>query len=759
LVESNPASTEQQYEANLFTAAVTAASQPGVVAVSISYGFPESSGQTQFDSEFTTPAGHAGVTFLASSGDSGAPALYPSSSPNVLAVGGTSLLLNADNTIMSESGWDGSCCGVGGSGGGPSAVEAQPAYQKGVVTQSTTQRTTPDVAYDSDPNTGFQIYDSYGQSGLLSFYGGTSIASPQWAAIIAIADQGRALAGKAALDGPSQTLPTIYSMPASNFHDITTGGSTGSPSYSCGPGYDLVTGRGSPVANLIVASLVGESTTTTTLVSTASPSVFGQSVTFFAVVRSQTAGTPTGTVTFENGTNTLGTAVLHSSTAILSTSALTVGTHSITTIYSGDANFAGNQPAPLLQTVTQDSSAATLLSTASPSVFGQKVTFFVLEKAGAPGSGTPTGTITFRDAATSLGTAVLNSSGVATFTTSALAVTSHTIAAVYSGDANFLTNTSAILTQTVSPDVSTAFVLSAFDPSVFGQGVVFTALVLANSPGAGTPSGTATFKDGATTLGTVALSSAGRATLTRYALTAGNHLITVSYSGDANFLASASGTLTQTVNPDSTVATIASSVNPSKVGQAVTFTTVVNPLPQGSGAPTGPVTFEDNGVSIGTGTLHANANGFGSTATFTTSTLAAGANSITAIYAGDANFKASTSVVLTQTVNATASAAPLITALGDPPALGAGLSPVPLERPAPTVALPNFASMVNLTTGTWIGAGVVRGTAESEYFAALGAAKGPEPALSSEVLVALDQFFASTLRDRHPSLALEFSRE
>ncbi len=232
----------------------TAAKQSGVVAVSMSWGGGEFSGETADDSYFKTPSGHNGVTFIVSSGDAGAPASYPATSPNVLAVGGTTLSLTSAGSILSESGWS-------DSGGGISSVESQPSYQKGVVSQSTTRRTNPDVAYDADPNTGFPVYDSYSfPSAPWQQFGGTSDAAPQWAAIIAIADQGRALAGLGSLDGATQTLPMIYSAPSSDFHDITGGTSTGSPHYSAGAGYDLVTGRGTPVANNLVAYLVGAPT-------------------------------------------------------------------------------------------------------------------------------------------------------------------------------------------------------------------------------------------------------------------------------------------------------------------------------------------------------------------------------------------------------------------------------------------------------------------------------------------------------------------
>ena len=246
---------------DLMTAVNYARSQPGVVAISMSWGGGEFSGETTYDASFTTPAGHAGVAFFASSGDAGAPTSYPAASPNVVSVGGTSLFTGSAGAYSSESGWS-------GSGGGISVYEQQPAYQSGVVTQSATRRANPDVAYDSDPATGFAVYDSYtnGTARPWSQFGGTSAAAPQWAALTAIVDQGRGLAGRGSLDGRSQLLPAIYAAKAGDFHDVTSGSSTGSPSYAAAAGYDLVTGRGTPVANLLIADLIawGTSTTVTT---------------------------------------------------------------------------------------------------------------------------------------------------------------------------------------------------------------------------------------------------------------------------------------------------------------------------------------------------------------------------------------------------------------------------------------------------------------------------------------------------------------
>jgi len=291
LVEASSASYS-----DLFTAVNYAASHASVV--SMSWAGSEFLGEANYDSNFN----HAGVAFVASSGDSGAPALYPSASPNVLSVGGTTLsvLTTASNVYVwsSETGWS-------GSGGGPSTQESQPSYQTGVVKQQSSARATPDVAYDADPNTGVYVYDSVPYNGSYGWWqvGGTSAAAPQWSALLAIADQGRKLNGQLALNStpngtpnggssPQQVMSILYANPA-DFHDITSGMSTGSTNYYAGTGYDYVTGMGSPIANLVVGSLVGTSTASSDkLVVTAPPTA-------------ETAGTPFSlTVTAQNSSGT-----------------------------------------------------------------------------------------------------------------------------------------------------------------------------------------------------------------------------------------------------------------------------------------------------------------------------------------------------------------------------------------------------------------------------------------------------------------------
>ncbi len=224
----------------------TAADLPGVSVVSVSFGFSEFSGEASDNSIFTTPSGHTGVTFVASTGDSGVPGTYPAFSPNVLAVGGTHLVASG-GSYSSETAY-------ADSGGGISVYQAKPSYQSS-VTQSSTRRTIPDVSFDGDPNTGVDVYDSYngGYSNKWYQIAGTSFSAPAWAGLIAIANQGRAAGGLSPLNGVSQTLPAVYAAPQSDFHDITSG----SNGDSAGPGYDLATGRGTPIANLLLPAIAG----------------------------------------------------------------------------------------------------------------------------------------------------------------------------------------------------------------------------------------------------------------------------------------------------------------------------------------------------------------------------------------------------------------------------------------------------------------------------------------------------------------------
>ena len=175
---------------------------------------------------------------------------YPSASPEVVGVGGTTLDLTPGGEWSNELGWS-----LGG--GGYSQAFALPAFQQadGFAGNASDQRTTPDIAADADPNTGVAVFDPYdfGTATPWAEVGGTSLATPLWAGMAAIADQGRVVVGGKAL-GSTAMLADLYdldNLTPGDFHDVTQGNN----GYAAGPGYDLVTGIGTPKANLLIPSL------------------------------------------------------------------------------------------------------------------------------------------------------------------------------------------------------------------------------------------------------------------------------------------------------------------------------------------------------------------------------------------------------------------------------------------------------------------------------------------------------------------------
>jgi|GEM_PF-1818677 len=291
-----------------------------------------------------------------------------------------------------------------------------------------------------------------------------------------------------------------------------------------------------------------------------------------------------------------------------------------------------------------------LQSSLNPSYAGQSVTFTATVSSSFAGS--PTGTVTFKNGGATLGTAALTN-GTATFSTSTLPSGSDSIRAVYSGDSNYLTSTSATLKQVVNalPASTATKLVTSGSPSFVNQSVTFTATI--TSSYGPIPSGeTVTFYDGTTALGT-GLTAGGQATFSTSALTAKTHSIMATYAGDANFKAS-SGTTVQVVNLYSSSTTLSSNLDPSTYGQMVGLSaTVASNAPGGA---TGTVTFKSGNVTLGSSTVTAG------TATLNTAKLSAGTLSLTATYNGDAQ-SGKSSGALTETVNQATTTTSLISSL------------------------------------------------------------------------------------------------
>jgi hypothetical protein len=409
---------------------------------------------------------------------------------------------------------------------------------------------------------------------------------------------------------------------------------------------------------------VSKASPTVGLISSVNPSSFGQSVTFTATLPANT----TGTVTFLDGSTTLGTGAISNGIAAFTTSALTAGVHPITASYAGDANNNAGVSAPLSQTVNKATPVLPIPVPSSTSpVVGTPVT---ITETVPPGVSGP---VTFSDGSTPIGTAPIIG-GVATITVSNLPLGTDPITASTPGDANNNPATSPPVSVTVVKTAPTVAVTSSLNPSVVNQPVTFTATAPAGA------TGTITFLDGATVLGTGTLNN-GQTTLTTSTLIVGSHTITVSYGGDSNNSPATSVPLTQIVNKTAPTVAVTSSLNPSVVNQPVTFTATA------PATATGTITFLDGATVLGTGTLN---NG---QTTLTTSTLIVGSHTITVSYGGDTNNNPAASVPLTQIVN---KATPVI----PPPVVSAPTTPVNTPETITETVPPGVTGTVTFSDGS-----------------------------------------------------------
>ncbi len=421
---------------------------------------------------------------------------------------------------------------------------------------------------------------------------------------------------------------------------------------------------------------VAKADTATTISSSDTTPVFGQSLTFTATVtESETvptpgAGTPTGIVTFQDVftdaagtfTTTIGSGALNGDgVAGFTISSLAVGQHTIIATYEGDANFNQSQTSMTFTVDKADTTTGVTHSSSNPSVYGESVTFTAVVSPTLPGAGTPTGNVVFKvdGAAVFTGALGFTNPGEARWVTTPGDSTEldtapgdrvRDITAEYGGDGNFKPSSSPTFNQTVNPADTTVQLQIPLAETEFGQDVRMSAIVSVNQPGAGTPTGTVIF-----TVATVppivvtdTLPGGGTSvTVVTNTIPVGTWNVVAAYGGDNHFNGSSDDEDHQ-VNKTDSETTLESSANPSDFGQTLTFTATVEAAGLGLFAPitpTGTVTFTLGTVGVVTRTLDASG-----IATVVTDTLPAGEHEITAEYGGDGNFKPSEDT-LRQTVN------------------------------------------------------------------------------------------------------------
>lgn len=344
---------------------------------------------------------------------------------------------------------------------------------------------------------------------------------------------------------------------------------------------------------------------------------------------------------------------------------VTVSANAVTGAYPVVATASGVADAAIY-TLTNLSGATTtaLTSVRNPSVVGEPVIFTATVTATAPAAGMPTGVVTFTVGGASAPVALSN--GVATYLTTTLPPGEHVVAAVYGGDAYFEASAATPLTQTVSKANTTTALTSAPNPATLFQAVHLTATVTVDAPGAGTPGGVVAFIADTTPLGSSDIDANGVATLTVNSLAVGDHLISASYEGDANFIVSASHVITQTVLKAATLTTLVVAPATSVYGEPLTLTATVTATAPGVGAPTGVITFAADAIVLGAGVVGADG-----IVTLTTAALPVGMHMLTATYGGDADFAGSVASDVSQRVDQastiiTLSGAPTATVYGQP---------------------------------------------------------------------------------------------
>jgi hypothetical protein len=367
-------------------------------------------------------------------------------------------------------------------------------------------------------------------------------------------------------------------------------------------------------------------TTLTMSVSPSSGTLTGQALNLTATLSPYAVGPPNTTtngdlVKFYNGATLLGAGALLNGVATLSTTALPAGSDPVSAVYPGDPNYLTSTSSTINVTVT----TIVLASSANPSLFTQPVTFTATVTAGQ------TGTVTFYDGATVLGTSTI--SGItATYTTSTLTVGQHDITGKYSGDGTHAAATSPVLTQEVDKATPTVTVTTS-GPSTYGATVTITATVPAGA------TGTIIITSGTTTLGSGTVSPGGTVIITTSSLPVGSDPIIASYGGDTSNNP-ASGTTTQTVgkaNPALPAPVVAP--NSPVTGTPVTITENV---PAGV---SGPVSFYNGTTLLGTAPI------VSGVATLNVPSLPPGSDPITATTPGDANNNPATSPVTTTNVS------------------------------------------------------------------------------------------------------------
>ncbi len=632
-------------------------------AISISINLHEDDSDFNGLTDYSGFVDRNGITYLQSSGDNGAGIQYDNNDDDddsthfesmqgnsslVIMVGGTTMNPGPGATYV-ETAWGNgefSDTDRDGSGGGYSQINARtlaqqqsPAVQANEAnypTGANGMRLGPDISMLSDPGIDLLNTRSGGKNTPNGTYewsvnGGTSLATPLLAGLMAVVGEGRSLDGLPALSS-TDTQNFMYQLPADDFHDINTGNN----GYAATPGFDLATGLGTPTPKFINDLVAATYPTTTTV--TAAQAAGGSTLTMTAhIAPTYGARTASGLVIFTDNGHALNPVELDDNgNATFVEQGAAVGNHDVQAQLVGSGFFAtstGTAQAAVVAPTT------TTLAAISP-IIGANQPVTLTAAISAPfGSASLTGLlVSFFDGATLLGLAPVDASGRAMFTTTGLTAPGvRSIRAAFAGSDFFTTSTSDARALIIAASTTTTLAVQPGDMASGGQPLTLTATVTAQA-GSTMPTGSVSFYDGTTLLGTDEFDGTDRASITTTPAALGVHALRAVFAGSPFALTSTSTSVPLVVAPIATITAVAAAAG-DLVGRsrALTLNATVAAGP-GSPTITGVVDFAEDGLFVGSGQLDGQGH-----ASITLTSSAAGTHQVTATYAGAGLFGGSTS--------------------------------------------------------------------------------------------------------------------
>jgi subtilase family serine protease len=418
---------------------------------------------------------------------------------------------------------------------------------------------------------------------------------------------------------------------------------------------------------------------------------------------------PSGTVNFALDGNNIGTSLVIAgspSTATITITAPSVGTHNLTATYNGDSNYNSVSAVGVTITVSKGSTTLTVTPSTTTPLGGSNFQITATISATVSGSTFPSGTVTFLLDGANAGNATIIGGTTASTTIVAPTTGTHSLQATYSGDSNFNGSVSTTVNITVARTPTTLVVTPSTTTPALGATLPVTATITPSTLGATLPSGTITFTvDGVTTsIQAVTPGSPSTASVSLPALTPGTHQIAATYTGDNYYASSTATSVTVTVPKEPTTMTITPATTTPSGGSSLAVTAAITPAAAGTTLPTGTVTFSLDGAAVGGS--QAVVPGSPATASVVLPSMTPGTHILQAAYSGDTYYAASNSPAVTITVSKSPTSIVLTPSTLTPSAGGSMVVTTYITSSSPATASPSGTVSITLD-GITVGTGTV----------------------------------------------------